>query len=108
MKFFLHFLAAVLLLNLSACNLSPCYKLAERLCQCQPGDVAVNSCKQRASDESDRLNPSSAEEDRCKAIRDSCDKVLEAVPEDCPKLATDEGKLACGLAYPNAADATVR
>lgn len=100
------FHAAAALLILSACN--PCYQLAVRLCSCQPDDYTQQACQQRANDELSRVTLTNAQSDRCTAITTSCGKVLEAVPEDCPKLATDEGKLACGLAFDNAPDAGIR
>ena len=100
------FLAAATLLIFSACN--PCYQLAVRLCSCQPDDYTQQACRQRANDELSRMTLTSDQTAQCKALATSCGKVLEAVPEDCPKLASDQGKLACGLAFDNAPDAGTR
>jgi hypothetical protein len=77
-------------LALPACT-EPCVELADKICGCQPASLQ-DSCKSEATAESSRVQPTSADQQRCKALIDQC---------DCNQLATPEGKVACGLARPS-------
>lgn len=92
---------APLLLALAAACGSPCQDLATRICECQPTASSRRSCQAAIEDQIDNGSPrpGSREQDFCERKLDTCPD-----PDDdplmCDRLLTDEGKIACGLAYP--------
>jgi hypothetical protein len=104
-------LAALLTLVLAAACGSPCQDLGERICKCQPAGTAQDGCKQAVEDQIDRGNPrpGDSEQDRCEELLKTCpDPANDAGA--CDRLATEEGRVACGLGYgePAAAPAAAR
>ena len=83
-------LLLVLLMAGAGCS-TPCEDLARKICSCQPGQTAIDSCNRRASDQNGKTPPSDDAEKLCQDLLDGC---------DCHALTTPEGQRACGLAEP--------
>lgn len=73
---------------LAGCK-GPCRELSEKLCGCEQGSGARESCLQRASDGESRVGPTAEQEATCEALLPKC---------DCELVDTEEGKRNCGLA----------
>ncbi len=87
--------------GVAACG-SPCQDLAERICNCQPAGVARDNCKSSVKNQiggSEGQRPAGDDQKRCQALLDTCPDP-ESNSHQCEVLATPEGKIACGLAYP--------
>lgn len=68
---------------------SNCVKLAQKICDCQTTQVDRDNCNANVSARADQVNPTSADEDTCGKLIDTC---------DCHDLNTPQGKQNCGLA----------
>jgi hypothetical protein len=93
-------LAALLPLVLALACGSPCQDLGERICGCQPAGSARDGCKRAVEDQIDRGNPrpGDSEQDRCEALLATCPD--PGSDEDaCDEIQTEQGRIACGLAY---------
>ena len=88
----LRILACVLSMTFAVGCGDACLSLAEQVCVCLPDDGTRAACNRRAKDQegSFPLRP----EDTA-----YCQRQLDAHACDCNKLATVEGKQACGTAY---------
>mgnify|MGYP001320360443 FL=1 len=82
------FLLLLFATSLGGCA-TPCEELAEKRCSCEPTITERNACENRAEQQRSRRPPTSADEDRCEALLETC---------SCDRLRTAEGKRACGLA----------
>jgi hypothetical protein len=76
----------------SACG-NACLSLASQICACYPDDSTRSACRTRAKDESGIFPIRPGDEAYCQ-------QKLDANACDCNKLATAEGQLACGVAFP--------
>ncbi len=90
-----------------ACS-SPCQDLAVRICGCQPLGALQTTCvasvKNQLSNGSQQ--PTSADQQYCQALLATCpDPNNDPDAGVCHTLASPEGKVACGLAYPDSPDA---
>jgi hypothetical protein len=94
-------LAATLpLLLVVACG-SPCEDLGTRICQCQTAGALRDTCQRSVKDQIGNGNPrpGQSEQDRCEQLLKTCpDPSKDSTA--CDKLETEQGKIACGLAYP--------
>ena len=96
-------LASVPLALAAGCG-SACQDLGTRICECQPAGSARTACQRAIEDQIDKGNPKpgSGEQDFCEQKLRTCPD-----PDDdremCDRLQTEEGKIACGLAYPEPA-----
>jgi hypothetical protein len=85
---------------LGACG-SPCEDLATRICECDAGGRSRSDCEESLKDQIENGNPGPAG-----AQQDFCEAKLRTCPDPsddrtiCERLETEEGKVACGLAYP--------
>jgi hypothetical protein len=89
-------LAALALLgcaSLSAACGNACLDLASQICACYPDDSTRSACRTRAKEESGIFPIRPDDESYCQAK-------LDAKACDCTKLASTEGQLACGVAFP--------
>jgi hypothetical protein len=86
-------LAAVLTLTEVAGCGDPCRDLASQVCNCFPDDGTRAVCNQRAKD-AESVFPLS------QADAQYCQQKLDSHACDCTKIATPEGRTACGLTYP--------
>jgi hypothetical protein len=84
----------------AACG-SPCQDLADRICNCQPAGTVRDSCKSSVSNQigGNGQHPVDADQKRCDALLATCPDP-ESNARQCEFLQTEEGKVACGLAYP--------
>jgi hypothetical protein len=83
----------------AACG-SPCQDLADRICNCQPAGTVRDSCKASVSNQigGSGQHPVDADQKRCQELLATCpDPASNA--NQCDILQTEEGKIACGLAY---------
>jgi len=69
-----------------------CLDLAGRICNCLPDDGTRAACNRRAKD-SEQVFPVTAQD------RAYCQHQLDTNACDCTRLATPEGKAACGIAF---------
>lgn len=81
----------------------PCEELGDRLCKCSPTGTSTDTCKREVANVVGTsvftdAGPTNAEEDRCSKYLDTCN----APPNVgfCDWLTSEDGKVACGLAYP--------
>jgi hypothetical protein len=88
----LRLLACVVTLTFAAACGDACLDLAEQVCNCLPDDGTRSLCNSRASD-SEQIFPVTSQD------RAFCQKQIDAHACDCTKLATDEGKVGCGIAF---------
>jgi hypothetical protein len=93
-------LALALLAALVACG-SPCQDLGDRICACRPPGVLRDQCTNAVQTQlgSGVQTPGKADEAYCQKLLGTCpdpgsDRGM------CDRLATEQGKIDCGLAYP--------
>ncbi|MDF1563915.1 MAG: hypothetical protein P1V51_12780 [Deltaproteobacteria bacterium] len=89
---FLLSILALTALGLAAAGCThPCLKLAEQICECEPGEIEKEACERemKSAYDSARVNELKAQADTCTELLDTC---------DCTRLDTEEGRQACGLA----------
>lgn len=67
----------------------PCRQLADKLCDCRTNTIDKQACQQEAAIEEGRATITSADDQICADLLDTC---------DCNAIDTLEGKQACGLA----------
>jgi len=93
-------LTFALLAALAACG-SPCQDLGDRICDCQPAGAARDQCKSAVKTQlgSGAQTPGQADEAYCQEKLATCRDPGIGVGL-CEWLATRDGKIACGLAYP--------
>ncbi len=106
-------LAAAATLAAAGCATSPCQKLGEQLCSCQPGETQ-DQCKTQVQDQLNQLgvgNPGfngildriesgkpATFEDYCQERLDACNSGQQAAGATfCEYLLTAKGKADCGL-----------
>jgi hypothetical protein len=82
-------IAATLGLLLFAGCASPCVKLAQKICECQPTQNDRDTCNSNVSARADQVEISETDQQTCDALIDTC---------ACHEINTPEGKRACGLA----------
>ena len=98
-------LAAAALTGLQACSNS-CQDLGDRICACNGGGTSTDTCKQQIKNLLDSVGVHKADESTCSAALDTCKlpAALTHTPAQvddatfCEWLATDCGKVSCGLA----------
>ncbi len=92
-------LALVALAALAACG-SPCQDLGDRICSCQAVGLAQDQCKNAVKTQlgSGAQTPGQADEVFCQQKLATCTDQPNA--RLCDFLKTPQGKVACGLAYP--------
>jgi len=91
---------AAALLAASGCGDSPCQKLGEKICNCQPG-MTADTCTAQVKDQVDAIDPTSSFEEYCQVRLDHCNNDLPAGADFCEWLLTTEGKDQCGLSPRN-------
>lgn len=84
---------------LTACG-SPCQDLGERICKCLPEGITRENCERAVEEQVEDGNPrpGSDDQDFCEAKLSTCPDPDDD-PAACDRLETNEGKVACGLAY---------
>ena len=84
----------------AACG-SPCQDLADRICNCKPAGSLRDNCKSSVSNQigGNGQRPGETDQKRCEALLATCPDP-ESNAHQCEVLQTEEGKVACGLAYP--------
>jgi hypothetical protein len=85
--------ACVLTLTLAAGCGDPCRDLASQVCECFPDDGTRTICNQRAKD-AESVFPLSEDD------KQYCQNLLDSHACDCTKIATPDGRAACGLTFP--------
>jgi hypothetical protein len=93
-------LAAAALALACACS-SPCQDLATRICKCEPSGAERTFCQRSIEDQISNGNPrpGSSEQDFCEQKLETCPDPSDSATM-CQDLQTEEGKQACGLAFP--------
>jgi hypothetical protein len=91
-------LAALAALTLAGCG-SACQDLAERICGCQPAGTLQDNCKNSVRNQLGNTNPSGADQAFCAKTLGTCPAGSQGSAA-CDALNTEEGKVACGLAFP--------
>jgi len=92
-------LGLALALGAAGCS-SPCQELGDRICQCAAQGQIRNNCKNNVKARVNAASPSSAEDDYCSSLLDTCpdpngnEQTCAYMFNTCP------GKVACGLALP--------
>jgi hypothetical protein len=83
-----------------ACG-SPCQDLADRICNCQPAGFLRDNCKSSVKNQigGNGQRPGDSDQKACQALLGTCPDP-ESNPRQCEVLATPEGKIECGLAFP--------
>lgn len=103
MRRLLAVLTALPLVLAAACG-SPCEDLGDRICRCQPSGASRDACNNAIQDQigSGNPKPGSSQQDFCEAKLKTCPNPSN---DDlaCDRMRTEDGKIACGLAYPVAA-----
>jgi len=89
----LRLLGCVLSLTAAAGCGDACLNLATQICTCYPDDGSRGACNQRAKD-SEASFPISKQDQAY------CQHQIDTHACDCRNLATPEGRVGCGLAYP--------
>jgi hypothetical protein len=94
-RIFSALLAAALL---AGCG-SPCEDLADRICGCRPAGSERENCRRAVEQQIEEGDPrpGDAEQDLCERKLDTCH--APAGTELCDWIATEGGKVACGLAH---------
>jgi len=64
-------LATLLLLTASGC-FDPCDTLADRICECEPTELATLQCKQRVEVQKEQHKPTDADRSACEAALETC------------------------------------
>jgi len=82
---------------LAGCG-NACEDLGARLCGCSGGGTASDTCKQQIKNQLNDLGLTSANKNFCAQTLDTCS--APAGMEFCEWVNTQQGKVACGLAYP--------
>jgi hypothetical protein len=92
--------AAAVTLTVAACG-SACQDLGDRICSCQPAGSARDNCRSSVRNElgSSYGKATDADQKKCEALLTTCPD-FENHSDQCPVLLTEQGKIACGLAYP--------
>jgi hypothetical protein len=83
----------------SGCS-DPCRDLGDLVCNCNPGGMSEETCKQQVENIIDDVGPTESQEELCSDRLDDCDGGNPDGVGFCEWLDTEEGKVACGLAYP--------
>jgi len=105
----LHLLLAALPLALAMGCGSPCEDLGDRICLCQPPGGLRDACRSAVKDQIGKGNPkpTGSQQDFCEErLRGTAE--IPACPNPsnddraCDTQSTSAGKIACGLAYPEA------
>lgn len=92
-------LALVIASALTACS-SPCQDLGTRICKCRTEGTSRENCERAVQKQIDEGKPKPGGD-----AQDFCEQKLKTCPDPdndpamCDRLETEEGKLACGLAY---------
>ena len=84
-------------LALQACGNS-CQDLGDRLCQCSGAGTSRDTCKTEIKNQLSAAGVESTDEAACSAALNTCNAPSGA--SFCEWVATTDGKVACGLAYP--------
>ena len=87
-------LLCVLTLSLAAGCGDACLSLAQQICNCQPDQVSIDACNQRAQTAEGIFPVRSQDEQYCQSRLDD-----PTSPCDCTKLNTAAGRAACGIAF---------
>lgn len=92
-------LAAAAALAVAACG-SACKDLGDRICSCQASSALRDNCKSSINSElgSDWGKAGQADQAKCEQLLTTCPD-FEAHSDQCRVLSTEEGMVACGLAY---------
>ena len=88
-------LALLAVLAAAACA-TPCEELGHRLCRCVPSGSQRNACEDSVDRQLADANP---DEGFCEDKLDTCEE--PSGQDFCTWILTEEGKVACGLAYPS-------
>jgi hypothetical protein len=86
-------------LALAGCS-TPCQDLGNKLCTCRGASTDRATCERAVKDELSRLNPTKDQEKVCEEKLKSCEDQAPSGIDFCTWLDGEEGKLACGIAYP--------
>ena len=80
---------------------SPCQELADRICACQATSALRSACSSSVGNQigSASQQPGPADQAFCQEKLATCPDTTKA-PWQCPVLQSADGKVACGLAYP--------
>lgn len=92
-------LAAVAVASLAAGCSKPCEELGDLVCKCNPGGMSKATCEQQVENVIDNVDPTERQDETCSDLLDRCDGGNPAGVTFCEWLETEEGKVACGLAY---------
>jgi hypothetical protein len=87
---------------LAGCG-NACEDLGARICGCNGGGTANDTCTQQIKNQLSDVDLSGANKDFCAQKLDSCNAPAGA--QFCEWLNTETGKVACGLAHPATAPA---
>ncbi len=96
----------ILAAALAGCG-SPCQDLADRICACQPAGSLCDSCTSSVGNQigGSGQHPEAADQKYCQSLLDgtaaqpACpDPAVDA--EACNTMQTPQGKIECGLAFP--------
>lgn len=88
------------------CGLTDCEQLADRICGCLLEGPTRDNCKNQVKAQLKREpRPDSSAEAFCASKLATCHRAGDD-PGMCDRLNTCQGKVDCGLAYPNPADPT--
>jgi hypothetical protein len=98
-------LAAAAALTVAACG-SSCQDLGDRICSCQPLGTLRDNCRSSIQNElgSGYGQASSADQAMCQKLLTTCPD-FGSRPDLCRILTTQDGMVACGMAYPPVAGA---
>ena len=79
---------------------SPCQDLADRICGCRAAGILQDNCKTAVKNQlgSGSPTPGNADEQYCQEKLKTCVDLPTAAL--CDRIATTQGKIDCGLAYP--------
>jgi hypothetical protein len=86
-------IACVLTLTATAGCGDACRDLASQVCNCFPDDGTRALCNQRAKDAESVFPVTQADEQYCQ-------QKLDSHACDCTNIATSQGRINCGIAYP--------
>ncbi|HUL58035.1 MAG TPA: hypothetical protein VLU43_02095 [Anaeromyxobacteraceae bacterium] len=98
-----HLLAPIALLA-AGCPTPPCTELGQRYCTCLPAGTARDACNNQIKNAVSAAHPSGSNDDLCNCLLSTCG----APPgiDFCDWVASDDAKVACGVAYPQSPDRT--
>jgi hypothetical protein len=83
--------------GLAGCS-NPCQELGNKLCACRASSTDRTTCERAVKDELNRLHPGKDVENLCDEKVKTCEAPKGV--DFCTWLDGEDGKVACGLAYP--------